>query len=295
MNIVEVGPRDGLQNERVRLTVAQKVRLVDDLTAAGIRDIEVGSFVHPKWIPQMADTAAVFDSIRRDPDVNYWALVPNMRGLESALASTVSHVAVFLSSSETHNMRNINRTIAESTEIIREVVDAARSEGCTVRGYISTVFGCPYEGDVDFDRVLSIGASLLDMGVSQLSIGDTTGMGTPLQVRDGCARAIEEFGTEALALHLHDTRGLALANALMALEVGVTVLDASIGGMGGCPYAPGASGNVGTEDVVNMLDASGVETGIDIAALLRISRQLELDCGATLNSRYYRYSQAGAV
>ena len=294
VTVVEVGPRDGLQNERVRLTVEQKLRLINGLVDAGVRNIEVGSFVHPRWIPQMADTAEVFRRLERRDDVRYWALVPNARGLESALEVGVSHVAVFLSSSETHNRRNINRTIAESLENLREVCATARREGLGIRGYVSTVFGCPYEGDVDFSRVMDITTALLEMGACEVSLGDTTGMGTPLQVRDRLGQALERFGPDQIALHLHDTRGLGLANALMGLEAGMRIFDGSVGGMGGCPYAPGASGNLGTEDLVHMLHSAGIRTGIDLDRLLAISQLLENDYGATLNSRFYRYAQAGA-
>lgn len=291
VTIVEVGPRDGLQNERIRLTVAQRLSMIRGLVAAGIRNVEVGSFVHPKWIPQMADTADVLRKLERRDDVAYWALVPNMRGLEAALEAGATHVAVFVSSSETHNKKNLNRTIAESLSGIEEVSAAALEAGCTLRGYVSTVFGCPYEGDIDFSRVLDITGSLLELGCAQVSLGDTTGMGTPAQVGAGVRRALDSYGVERLALHLHDTRGLAIANALVALGEGMRTFDSSVGGMGGCPYAPGAAGNVGTEDLVNMLHSSGYETGVNLQRLLRVSRRLEQDYGATLNSAYFRYSK----
>jgi hydroxymethylglutaryl-CoA lyase len=291
VTIVEVGPRDGLQNERIRLTVAQRLSMIRGLVAAGIRNVEVGSFVHPKWIPQMADTADVLRKLERRDDVAYWALVPNMRGLEAALEAGATHVAVFVSSSETHNKKNLNRTIAESLSGIEEVSAAALEAGCTLRGYVSTVFGCPYEGDIDFSRVLDITGSLLELGCAQVSLGDTTGMGTPAQVGAGVRRALDTYGVERLALHLHDTRGLAIANALVALGEGMRTFDSSVGGMGGCPYAPGAAGNVGTEDLVNMLHSSGYETGVNLQRLLRVSRRLEQDYGATLNSAYFRYSK----
>lgn len=292
VDIFEVGPRDGLQNERIRLTVAQKLRFIDGLVNAGLRDIEVGSFVHPKWIPQMADTAEVVRNLPPRDDVRYWALVPNERGLENALESGIRHIAVFLSSSETHNQRNINRSIDESLAALESVVGTAVREGITVRGYISTVFGCPYEGDIDFHRVLAIARQLFEFGTWQVSLGDTTGMGSPLQVHRGVERAIDEFGAERLALHLHDTRGLGLANALVALEAGMKTFDGSTGGMGGCPYAPGASGNLGTEDLVHMLNTSGITTGVDLDKLLAVSKLLEDEFGATLNSRFYRYRKA---
>ncbi|TVQ97525.1 MAG: hydroxymethylglutaryl-CoA lyase [Deltaproteobacteria bacterium] len=293
IRIVEVGPRDGLQNERVRLNPAERIRLIERLVDAGVREVEVGSFVHPRWIPQMAGTDEVLRGLHRQEGVAYWALVPNRRGLDNALEAGAEHVAVFVSSSETHNRRNLNRSIDESIENVREVVSDARQEGLTVRGYISTVFGCPWEGDIDFDRVLDIARELFAMGVAEISFGDTTGMGTPYQVRDGMTRALDAFGPERVALHLHDTRGLAVANALLAVEAGVTTLDASIGGMGGCPYAAGASGNVGTEDLVHLLHATGRNTGIRLEDLLGISRSLEDEHGATLRSRYHAYSRAG--
>lgn len=292
VNIVEVGPRDGLQNERIRLDVNQKLLMIEGLVDAGMMDVEVGSFVHPKWIPQMAGTGEVFRRLRRREGVAYWALVPNMRGLEAALSAGATHIAVFVSSSETHNKKNLNRTIDESLANIRETAEVALREGCTLRGYVSTVFGCPYEGDIDFGRVMDITDGLLDLGCAQVSLGDTTGMGAPAQVRSSLARALERFDVEKLALHLHDTRGLAVANALVALEVGMRTFDSSVGGMGGCPYAPGAAGNVGTEDIVNMFETSGYDTGIDLDKLLIVSRRLERDYGATLNSAYFRYSKS---
>ena len=290
IQVFEVGPRDGLQNERVRVPTEAKIDMVERLAAAGVKDIEVGSFVHPKWIPQMADTADVIRGIRRKEGVRYWALVPNLKGLSFALDVELTHVAVFMSSSESHNRKNINRTIAESLEIVSEVTHEAVNQGLQVRGYVSTVFGCPYEGEVPFDRVLSISEALLEAGCFQISLGDTTGMGTPLQVREGCRRAVEAFGVEAIALHLHDTRGLALVNAVQAVEVGVRSFDSSVGGMGGCPYAPGAAGNLGTEDLVYLLHSLGYETGIDLERLVGISRDLELEYGATLSSKYFRYA-----
>lgn len=269
-----------------------KIEMIERIVEAGIRDVEVGSFVHPKWVPQMADTLEVVRGLRRREGVRYWALVPNMRGLEQALESGLRHVAVFLSSSESHNRKNLNRSIGESLENVKEVIHAARGAGMEVRGYISTVFGCPYEGDVPLDRVISIGERLLEEGCAELSLGDTTGMGTPLQVREGCRRAVEVFGASRVALHLHDTRGLALVNAVQALEVGMRSFDASVGGMGGCPYAPGASGNLGTEDLLYLLTSMGWETGVELERIVSVSRDLELEHGATLSSKYFRYAGA---
>jgi hydroxymethylglutaryl-CoA lyase len=293
VSIVEVGPRDGLQNERVRLTTEQKVEFIGGLADAGLRHIEVGSFVSPRWIPQMADTADLLRMLPKRDDVTYWVLVPNEKGFEIGLDAGMTHMAVFLSSSESHNRKNLNRTISESLEGIRSMMALAKANGVVVRGYISTVFGCPYEGDVPFDRVLSIADALIAAGCWQVSLGDTTGMGTPLQVQRGMERAISAFETSRLALHLHDTRGVGLANALVALDVGTTTFDTSVGGMGGCPYAPGAAGNLGTEDLDYMLRSSGVETGIDRDRLLDVSRRLDLEWGATLNSAFYRYARAG--
>lgn len=294
VRIVEVGPRDGLQNERVHLDVAQKLRFIEGLINAGLRDIEVGSFVSPKWIPQMAATAEVIQALPKRDDLRFWALVPNSRGLQSAVECGATHIAVFVSSSESHNRKNLNRTIQESLDELRDVTRQARDAGMTIRAYVSTVFGCPYEGEIAMERVLDITGQLLAMGAYQVSLGDTTGMGTPYQVKSRLEAALDAYGSEKLALHLHDTRGLGLANALVGLEVGMQTFDTSVGGMGGCPYAPGASGNLGTEDLVHMLHASGVETGIDLDKLLGVSRMLENEYGTTLNSRYFRYAEADA-
>ncbi len=293
VSIVEVGPRDGLQNERVRLTVDQKVVLIEGLVAAGLRDIEVGSFVHPKWIPQMADTAEVVRRLQPVEGVRYWVLVPNERGLDSALEAGATHAAFFVSSSETHNMKNINRTIDDALDTIDGLLERAAAAGMITRGYISTVFGCPYEGNVDFNRVMTIAERLLAGGADQVSFGDTTGMGTPPAVEQGMRRAVDELGTERVALHLHDTRGVGVANALVGLFAGVTTFDTSVGGMGGCPYAPGAAGNLGTEDLVYLLGSWGIECGIDLDRLLTVSRRLDMDIGTTLNSAFYRYSRSG--
>lgn len=294
VRIVEVGPRDGLQNERVHLDVAQKLRLIQGLIDAGMRDIEVGSFVSPKWIPQMAGTAEVIRALPKTDDLRFWALVPNERGLEGAIEAGATHIAVFVSSSETHNKKNLNRTIAESLEGLREVTKTALQHGMTVRGYVSTVFGCPYEGEVSMERILDITGQLIDMGADQVSLGDTTGMGSPYQVKGRLEQALDAYGDQKIALHLHDTRGLGLANALIGLETGILTFDTSVGGMGGCPYAPGASGNLGSEDLVHMLHAAGVDTGVDLSKLLEVSRLLNEDFGATLNSRYFRYAEADA-
>ena len=292
VRIFEVGARDGLQNEDVMLSVDQKVEMIHRLVDAGIRDIEIGSFVHPDWVPQLADTAEVAARIDRRPDVRYWALVPNRKGLERALEADISHIATFMSASETHNKKNVNRTIGESLRCLEDAYEIALEEDCTIRAYVSTVFGCPYEGEVDFDRVLDIGGKLLDFGADMISLGDTIGAGTPLQVRRECARAVEELGRERVALHLHDTQGLALTNAFVAFELGMRTFDCSVGGTGGCPYAPGAAGNVGSEDLLHMFDAMGLDTGIDLEAVLATSRWIDESTDIEISSRYYDYCTA---
>lgn len=286
--IFEVGPRDGLQNESAMLSVAQKVEMVHRLVDAGVRDVEVGSFVHPDWIPQLADTEEVARRIERRDGVRYWALAPNQRGLERALGANISHIATFMSASETHNRRNVNRTIGESLRCLEASYKTALGEGCVVRAYISTVFGCPYEGEVNFDRVLDIAQRLLSYGAEMVVLGDTTGVGAPLQVRRSCRRALDAFGPKRVALHLHDTQGLALTNAFIAYEEGMRYFDSSVGALGGCPYAPGAAGNLGTEDLVHLFDEMGVSTGIDVDAVVETSRWVE-STGPSPQSRYYDY------
>lgn len=281
-NIFEVGPRDGLQNESIILPVAQKLELIQRLVQAGATNIEIGSFVHPKWVPQMADTDTVARSLEKIDGVRYWALVPNAKGLERAIDTGLKHVAVFMSSSETHNQRNINRSIADSLVAMRDTISLAKQEGIQVRAYISTVFGCPYEGHVDFDKVLNIGDKLLELGAFQISLGDTTGMGQPLQVKEGSRRAIAQWGTEHVALHLHDTRGLGQTNAFAGFIEGIRNFDSSVGGLGGCPYAPGAPGNLSTENLLGLLDAMNVQSGINPQHIRETSNWLESSIGFSL-------------
>ncbi len=280
--IFEVGPRDGLQNESIILPVSQKVEFIERLVAAGTTNVEIGSFVHPKWVPQMADTEAVARAINRVEGVKYWGLVPNVKGLERAIESGMQHVAVFMSSSETHNQKNVNCTIEESFEKIHETMAIALNAGVQVRAYISAVFGCPYEGDINFDRVLSIGDTLLDMGACQISLGDTTGMGQPLQVRNGARQAVARWGVDKVALHLHDTRGLGQTNAFAGYLEGIRNFDSSVGGLGGCPYAPGAPGNLSTENLLGLMDAMDVQTGVDIGKIRETSNWLESSIGFAL-------------
>lgn len=289
VHIYEVGPRDGLQNEARLLGVEQKIELIERLVDAGARDIELGSFVHPRWVPQMADTDAVARGVAKKQGVRYWALVPNLKGLDRALDAGIEHVAVFVSSSESHNRKNLNRSIEESLVQVAETSARALAAGAQVRAYLSAVFGCPFEGAVDFERVLELTGRLLDFGAEQVSLGDTIGAGTPRQVAKGCAQALERFGPRQVALHLHDTRGLAVANALVAYEVGMRVFDAAVGGMGGCPYAPGAMGNVGTEDLVHLFESIGAATDIDLDRVCEVSAWLEGEVGLTMPSAYYNY------
>jgi isopropylmalate/homocitrate/citramalate synthase len=286
MTIVEVGPRDGLQNEMARIATADKIAFVDRLSAAGLPVIEVGAFVSPTWVPQMADTDEVFAKITRRPGTRYTALVPNHKGLDRAIAAGVSEVAIFAAASETFSRRNINQSIDESFATYGEVARAALAAGVKVRGYLSTAFGCPFEGDVPVARVVALTQRLLDLGVFQVAISDTIGVAHPGQVRQVLGALPDWINLDRLALHFHDTRGTALANVLAALEFDIRTFDASAGGLGGCPYAPGASGNLATEDLLYMLHGLGFETGVDLAAVTAASRAIEPLVGHPLASRY---------
>ena len=286
--IYEVGPRDGLQNEARQVPTAEKIRFIDALVAAGIRDIEITSFVSPKWIPQLADAAEVARGVHRPAGVRMSALVPNRRGLDTALASGMKEIAVFLSASETHNKKNVNKTIADTLAAFDEVVPVARKANVAVRAYVSTVFGCPYEGDVDPERAVALTRQLRDMGVYQVSLGDTIGVANPMQVEDVLGRVLAVVPAADVAVHFHDTQGTALANCLVALQCGITTIDASAGGLGGCPYAPGAAGNLATEDVVAMLHGMNVQTGIDLDKLADASRTAATFVGHELPSKYLK-------
>src|SRR5438067_8117555 len=284
--IVEVGPRDGLQNEKVTIPTEAKVDYVTALADAGLKVIEAGAFVSPKWVPQMADTADVFRDIPKDPGVEFPVLVPNMRGLDRAIDAGVKSIAIFTAASDTFNQRNINMTIDESFENYAPVVMRERSDGIRVRGYISTAFGCPYEGDVPPEKVLEVSARLLDLGCYEVSVGDTIGVGTPMQVQGVIGMLLQVIPASKLAMHFHDTRGTALANSLASLEMGIATYDASSGGLGGCPYAPGASGNMATEDLVYMLDAMAIETGVDLNRLVKASSIIASYLAHPLPGRY---------
>ena len=278
VRLVEVGPRDGLQNEAQPISVADKVQLVDDLTDAGLGYIEVGSFVSPKWVPQMAGSAEVFAGIRQREGVTYAALAPNLRGFEDALAAGVKEVAVFAAASEAFSQRNINCSISDSLKRFEPIMDAARSQGVRVRGYVSCVLGCPYEGRIGAEQVAPVARALYDMGCYEVSLGDTIGTGTAGDTRRLFEVVAAQVPREQLAGHFHDTYGQALANVYAGLLEGISVFDSSVAGLGGCPYAKGATGNVASEDVVYLLQGLGIETGIDldklIAAGLRISEVL---------------------
>lgn len=272
VRMVEVGPRDGLQNEPGPVPTATKVELIERLAASGLRVVEAGAFVSPKWIPQMADSAAVLAALERRTGVSYPVLVPNMKGYEAAVAAGAEEVAVFAAASEQFSRRNINCSIAESLERFAPVVAAAQRAGKRVRGYVSCVLGCPYEGAVAPARVADVSARLLELGCYEISLGDTIGVGTPGKAQTMIEAVAGRIPRDRLAMHFHDTYGQALANILAALECGVAVVDSSVAGLGGCPYAPGASGNVASEDVLYMLDGLGIETGVDLGELAAAGR-----------------------
>ncbi len=274
VRIVEVGPRDGLQNEAARLTPAQRAELIEELAEAGLTTIEAGSFVSPRRVPQMADTEQVLQRLIARPRVSYPVLVANRRGYEAARAAGAKAVAVFTAASESFNQHNIGCSIAESLERFASVLEAAQADGVAVRGYISCVLGCPYEGAVNPDRVAELAKRLHGLGCREISLGDTIGVGTPLEARRLQATVAARVPLEKLALHFHDTRGQALANIWACLEEGAGVVDSSIAGLGGCPFAPGAAGNAATEDVVYMLQGAGIETGVDLEKLLPAARQI---------------------
>ena len=291
VRLVEVGPRDGLQNEAQPISVADKVQLVDALTDAGLGYIEVGSFVSPKWVPQMAGSAEVFAQIRRKPGVVYGALAPNMRGFEDAVAAGVKEVAVFAAASEAFSQRNINCSISESLARFVPIIEAARQHGISVRGYVSCVLGCPYEGQVSAQQVAQVARELYAMGCYEVSLGDTIGTGTPTATRTMFEAVTAWVPREKLAGHFHDTYGQALVNIYASLQEGIAVFDSSIAGLGGCPYAKGASGNVATEDVLYMLNGMGIETGIDMDKLLLAGEHICNVLGRVTGSRVAKARQ----
>ena len=285
VRIVEVGARDGLQNEKTILPVATKVELIERLADAGLTTIEATSFVSPKWVPQLADAAEVFAAIRKREGVRYPVLVPNLQGYERARAVGVTEVAVFTAASDAFNRKNINASIDESIERFRPVIERARADGVAVRGYVSTVLGCPYQGEVPLSEVVRVAAILHREGCYEVSLGDTIGVGTPSRARAMLQAVAVEVPIDSLAVHFHDTRGQALANIYACVDAGVRVVDASVAGLGGCPYARGASGNVATEDVVYMLEGMGLRTGIDLERLVATGRWISAALGRDTQSR----------
>ncbi len=284
VTIKEVGPRDGLQNEKTILSTSDKVALINQLSQTGLTYIEITSFTNPRWIPALADAVEVAKQIDRLPGIVYSALVPNQRGLERAIEANIDEVAVFMSASETHNQKNINKSIQETYPILEKVVQDALACGKSVRGYVSTVFGCPYEGPVSVDAVVQVTERLFEMGIQEISLGDTIGVGNPRQVQDVLGTLFRYFPKKKLAMHFHDTRGTALANILMSIDMGMTTFDSAIGGSGGCPYAPGASGNVATEDLLYMLSGMGIQTGIKKDKLLFAANLMQRKLGRQLPS-----------
>ena len=286
VTVVEVGPRDGLQNERAPVATADKIEFVNRLSAARLPVIEVSAFVSPKWVPQMADAADVFAGIVRQPGTRYTALVPNLAGLERAVRAGVAEIAIFAASSETFSRRNINQSIDESLRTYKLVCEAARNAGLRVRGYLSTAFGCPYEGDIAPRMVAEMAERLVALGVFEVAVSDTIGVAHPGQVARVLEALLTRVAVDRIALHFHDTRGTALANVLAALSFGIATFDASAGGLGGCPFAPGAAGNLATDDLIYMLNGLDVETGVSLTALSEASTFIATRLDHRLASRY---------
>lgn len=285
VTIKEVGPRDGLQNEKRLVLSDDKISWINTLSETGLSYIEVSSFVNPQWIPQLADASDVLKGIKRNKGVTYAALVPNIKGLDRALEAGVDEVSVFMSASEGHNRSNINKSIKETYPVLEEVVKEAKMAGKTVRGYISTVIACPYDGYVAPFKVREVADRLFSMGIDELSLGETIGVGVPNQVETLLNELLPHYHASQLAMHFHDTRGTALANIVKSLEMGITTFDSALGGLGGCPYAKGASGNVATEDLLYMLHEMGIETGVDLKSTLKSAQLIERTLGRSLKSR----------
>jgi len=290
VRIVEVGPRDGLQNEKTIVPAAVKIELIDRLSATGLRTIEATSFVSPKWVPQLADAAEVFAAIEKRPGVSYPVLVPNLQGYERAREVGATEIAVFTAASEAFNRKNINASIDESIDRFVPVLERARADGVKVRGYVSTVLGCPYQGEVPVSDVVRVARRLHELGCHEISLGDTIGIGTPAKARAMLRAVAGAVPMSALAVHFHDTRGQALANILACLEEGVAVVDSSVSGTGGCPYAKGATGNVASEDVAYMLEGMGIATGVDLPKLIETGLWLSEQLGRETSSRVARAS-----
>ncbi|MRG85270.1 hydroxymethylglutaryl-CoA lyase [Salinibacillus xinjiangensis] len=293
VTIKEVGPRDGLQNESDMIRTEDKIDWINLLSQTGLSYIEITSFVHPKWISQLADAIEVAKGIEREKDITYAALVPNKKGLERALEANVDEISVFMSASESHNRKNINKSIEETYPVLEEVVLGAKKQQKSVRGYVSTAFGCPYEGDIDVKDVIQVSKTLFDMGIDELSIGDTIGVANPLQVQHFLTEFREHLPEQKVALHFHDTRGTALANCLVAMELGFDTFDSALGGLGGCPYAKGASGNLATDDLFYMLNGMGIETNIDREKLLQAASFIQSKMKKSLSSHQMQILNQG--
>ncbi|MHC5564826.1 hydroxymethylglutaryl-CoA lyase [Bacillus spizizenii] len=285
VKIKEVGPRDGLQNEPIWIQTEDKIAWINQLSRTGLSYIEITSFVHPKWIPALRDAIDVAKGIDRAKGVTYAALVPNQKGLENALEGGIDEACVFMSASETHNRKNINKSTTETLHILKQVNDDAKKANLSTRAYLSTVFGCPYEKDVPIEQVIRLSEALFEFGISELSLGDTIGAANPAQVDTVLEALLARFPANQIALHFHDTRGTALANMVTALQMGITVFDGSTGGLGGCPYAPGSSGNAATEDIVYMLEQMDIKTNVNLDKLLSAAKWIEEKMGKQLPSR----------
>ena len=292
ITVVEVGPRDGLQNEHALVNTRDKIEFVNRLTAAHLAVIEVSAFVSPKWVPQMADASEVFAGITRAPGIRYTALVPNLAGLDRALQAGVTEIAVFAASTETFSQKNINQSIDDSLANYKQVCERATASGLRVRGYLSTAFGCPFEGRVAPERVAELTARLLELGVFEVAVSDTIGIAHPGDVPRVLTAVLARAPVDRIALHFHDTRGTALANVLTALPFGISTFDASAGGLGGCPYAPGAAGNLATDDLIYMLDGLGMDTGVSLTALSEASAFIESKLDHRLPSRFAQAARA---
>ena len=295
IKIKEVGPRDGLQNEKSFIATADKIAFIEKLSETGLDYIEVSSFVHPKWIPQLEDAAEVLSKLKRKKGITYAALVPNLKGLEKAISVNIDEANVFMSASEGHNLANINKTITETFPVLETVVKEAKKNQLSVRGYVSTVIGCPYDGPVKPEQVLAVVDRLIDMGVDEISLGDTIGVGVPTEVARLLEMLLSKYPASKFAMHFHDTYGTAMANIVKSLEMGITTFDSSIGGLGGCPYAKGASGNVATEDVNYLLSKMGCETGLDSAKLLDAAFFIESKLEKSLNTKQLAISKSGVT
>ncbi|MEP4891820.1 MAG: hydroxymethylglutaryl-CoA lyase [Aliiglaciecola sp.] len=285
VKIVEVGPRDGLQNEKQQIPLANKLQLIDDLTRAGVKFIEAGSFVSPKWVPQMADSSELFNKLKRQSGMTYSALTPNLQGYNNAKTAKVDEVAIFGAASETFSQKNINCSIAESLARFVPIVEQAKQDKIPVRGYVSCVLGCPYEGDIAPQKVAEVSQQLLAMGCYEVSLGDTIGVGTPIKTQNMLDVVQQVIPKDKIAVHFHDTYGQALANILIALQQGISTIDSAVAGLGGCPYAKGASGNVATEDVVFMLNGMGINTGINIDKLVKAGNKIMQTLGRKSTSK----------